>query len=141
MRKKYGKIKVVASTGGIKLEGEDFWLNPNENVKKFITKDLIGKNVELTLDDNNKITYLEKLPTEKEILEVNEEDLSKPETKNEYREANNRRIVRQNVLSHATNIAIAIYNRKEEVDGVTVDEVTDTIMRIAERLENWVYRG
>ena len=140
MRKRYGKIRYVASTGGIKLEGEDSWLNPTENVKKHITKDLVGKNVELTLDDNNKITYLEKLPTEKEILEVNEEDLSKSE-KNEYWEAKDRRIVRQNVLSHATNIAIAIYNRKEEIEGITVDEVTNTIMRIAERLENWVYRG
>ena len=50
---KKGKVTFVASTQGIKLDNEEQYYNPVEKCKKYIDKTLIGKEVELTLSDEN----------------------------------------------------------------------------------------
>lgn len=55
-----GKLKVFATSGGIKLDDNDKWINPNPEVKKMISageidvegmKKLIGKRVALEMDN------------------------------------------------------------------------------------------
>ncbi len=139
MMKKYGKVKFVSATGGIKFfENEEQWYNPaNKEIKDLITKDLVGKNVELTLNDKGKVVKV--LPVEEGVV-IEEEDLTENNDKKEYWDRRNLLIIRQNVLGHATNIAIAVYNRKEDVDMISVEDVTSTIKKIAESLEKWVLR-
>jgi len=55
------KITYVAKTGGLKFEGEDdIWYNPSPDVKKYATKELVGCEVEVTISENNIVTFLSK---------------------------------------------------------------------------------
>lgn len=58
-----GKVEYVSEkfNHGIKLEGDDKWLNGTEKTKDQISKDLKGKEVEVTLDDKGKVSKVEVL--------------------------------------------------------------------------------
>jgi len=62
MPEKQGKIKIVAKTGGIKLEGSDEWINPNPQYKQTLidlADTVRGKNCKIILDSNGLICDVE----------------------------------------------------------------------------------
>ena len=54
MELKKGILKVIAKTGGIKLENEDDWINPTKNFKDYILK-----NIEMLKKWKGQLIYLE----------------------------------------------------------------------------------
>jgi len=115
-----GKIKAVSKTGGVLLEGSDKWLNPKDaEVRKKITRDLVGKEVELEVSGNK-------------ILGVKSEDNNKPDQA--YWERKDRIIVRQNALAHATALAVNFIKDKN------LNDIVEDVKFIAETLEEWVMR-
>ena len=70
-----GKIKFVAKTNGIKLEGDETWYNPVDQIQDRIEKNLVGKNVELIdiTGDNNKFMDIKVLDLPEGKLDIKEE--------------------------------------------------------------------
>ena len=133
MEKIKGKIGIVAKTGGIKLEGNDRWFNPNPETRDKISTDIRGKVVELTIDDFGKIANIEFF--DDNPLHITEERI---EDKQAYWDRREQVVVRQNALRHATKIALAILEQKNEV--VDANTLTEAVKKIAEDLENWILR-
>jgi len=133
MEKIKGKIGIVAKTGGIKLEGNDRWFNPNIEVRNIITPEIRGRFIELTIDDFGKIKDITFL--DEDHVETNEEYDEKKQT---YWDRREQVVVRQNALRHATKIALAELEYKKE--NIDVNVLTETVKKIAENLENWILR-
>lgn len=60
--KKQGTLAIVASTGGIKFEGEDTWYNPIKECKEWVKPELKGKQVEISLGQRpNEFVFIKEL--------------------------------------------------------------------------------
>jgi len=125
MQKINGTIKVVAKTGGIKLEetGET-WMNPVEGVKQFIGSYKKGDKVELTVGDDGLISFIKKTLSEPVFQQ---KSVNQPVNTGVDWDAKDRRIVKQNVLNRAVDMFIA-----SKIDRTQ-------ILKIAETFEAWVY--
>lgn len=131
-----GKINVIAKTGGVKVEGDDNWYNPaSPEVRDFLLsrKDsLLNSEADLLLNTEGKI---ERVSVEKKVTDniVNNTTEEKPAFID--REV---KIIRQNVLGHATKIVMDIYEKTDET--VSSDQLIAKILEVAGALEQWVNR-
>lgn len=127
-----GKISVIAKTGGVKVEGDDNWYNPaSPEVKNFLLAkkdDLLNSEADLLLNTEGKI---ERVSIEKKITDNIQQE--KPVFID--REV---KIIRQNVLGHATKIVMDMYEKTDEV--LTSEQLIEKIIEIAGALEQWVNR-
>ena len=120
-----GKVRIVAKTGGIKLENKEEWFNPaNVKGKEDIIKNkesLLGKDVVLSLDEKGKVVGYS--------LQEQEQEVKRPLSDNE-------RVVRENALRHATNIVLAVYTQENE--KVSVGELTKVVIEQAKTIAKWI---
>jgi len=66
-----GKVKVVAKTKGILLEGDESWYNPKDDkVKEYVKPEFRGKEVVLTMTDKENVFSFIKLSDGKVPVEV-----------------------------------------------------------------------
>jgi len=128
---KKGIVTLVASSKGIKLEGEDDYYNPIGKCKEYVKTEMKGKEVELTLLDNDdhkfafiKVIGGESVPKEKE---------TKPEAKTDW-DLKNKRDYRAMSISYAKDIAIARINKGENVS-------TNEMMIEADKFHYYIMNG
>ncbi len=129
-----GKINVIAKTGGVKVEGDENWYNPaSPEVRDFLLSNkesLLNSEANLLLNNEGKI---ERVSVERDLTTSIKQTEEKPmfldrETK----------IIRQNVLGHATKVVMEMYEKTDEV--LTTEQLIDKIIEIAGALEQWVNR-
>lgn len=129
-----GKINVIAKTGGVKVEGDENWYNPaSPEVRDFLLSNkesLLNSEANLLLNNEGKI---ERVSVERDLTTSIKQTEEKPmfldrETK----------IIRQNVLGHATKVVMEMYEKTDEV--LTTEQLIEKIIEIAGALEQWVNR-
>ena len=117
---------------GIKVNGN--WYNATDVTAKYVDAlmDKIGSEIELEVN-GKQITFLKIISEKSGTGQIKKQTTM---TNNNNFDSTDKRIVRQNVLSHATNITLEAY-KKDKIQG---DRVVETVLNIAEQLEAWVYR-
>lgn len=129
--KKEVKIIYVAKTGGIKIDGEEGYLNPTDKCKLFVKKGMEGCVAELDMSEDGKTFSFIK------VLKSPAGDNTQPPYKSESMKydqnnapdwaAKDLRICRQNVLNRAVDMFIADKIKREE------------IIDVAMSFEAWIY--
>lgn len=126
MKKINGTLKVVAKTGGLKLEETgEVWMNPTEEVKPYLKGYNKGDKVELTISDDGLVNFIKKISSEPVFQPT--KNVNQTNTANVDWDAKDRRIVKQNVLNRAVDMFIAGKIERTQ------------ILKIAETFEAWVY--
>lgn len=142
MQKINGTLKVVAKTGGLKLEETgEVWMNPNEQVKQFIGSYKKGDKVELTIGDDGLINFIKKSVSEpvfqptKNVNQTNNAGVDW-DTKDKYIRAqsaskdasiiisaliNSKELVKEDVLTVYKTLVKTIYNYHKNV----VEDIDD----------------
>jgi len=125
------KISYVASTGGVKIEGNpDTWYNPVKSIKDEVMKLEKGDFVNILLD-GTRIVGISKKDEEDSVVNEGEVVIDDVVVENPVVKGvldKDRLIVRQNVLSRAVEMFLAGKIDKGDVKVV------------AEDLEGWVFR-
>ena len=149
-----GLVQAISRYGGIRIGNK--WYNPypKDKEKIFADKDeLAGSMVELALDDKGKVIGYtiteEKEEPEKEEEKKPREELKvkkPPEVTNKMSQrppTNQEMVVRENALRHSTQLSTAVFSAlsKEKQEKITIDDLTETTLRIASKIEDWIKRG
>lgn len=140
-KQKKGKIIVVAKTGGIKFEDEpEKWYNPTNTAKPYVTQTLKGKNVEITLaDDENTFSYINVSSDETE-----EKDATKTVSKDDYwnDKAERDKINGERISRHgALNTAIELLKLHQQAGGkmdLNETPILERVTSLAEILLKWI---
>ena len=153
MKQVKGIIQAISYSGGVKIAGK--WYNPaNEKGRQHILENkekLKKEKVVLALDDKGKIIGYTISGEEEEKEEIKEKSKEKQEVKkplgttnktNQRPPTNQEMVVRENALRHATLLTTTIYSGlpKEKQEKITVDDLTQTTLRIAKKIEKEIRR-
>lgn len=118
-----GKISRVAKTGGIQLNDvEDKWYNPSDKAKEYVKKELFGKEVELTMQDDGKFSFIQ-------VTEATPAE-GKPYNMNAMEE----RKTRSMALAYSKDMAVARITKGEEIPVAA-------IIVTAEKFREYVWEG
>ncbi|MCK5281845.1 MAG: hypothetical protein KAK00_00385 [Nanoarchaeota archaeon] len=128
-----GTLKIVASTGGLKLFGSDKWINPAQKVTEDGMKhleSLKSKKVLIKLNDNGKYVNID-ICTDHDTKSTQNSaprPMSPPDTQTS--------IIRQSCLKVAGEV---MKTRLKQVDDTT-EQLSMLTIDMAERFESWVTR-
>jgi hypothetical protein len=146
---KTGTIKVVASTGGLKVFDSEDWINPADKVTAEgldYLKSLNKKKVIITLNDKGKYTKVDEDTGENREIPTypaNEQKSAPQSAKTDYEiksELKQTSIVRQTCLKAAAEtIKAGIFPMPTEGYS-TVKEIEDIVTGMAAKFEEWVNR-
>lgn len=133
-----GIVKIVATTGGIKLEGKEEWFNPIKKIRDRVTSDLKGKEVELTMTENGKVfTFIKVVGTQ---ATQDAPKQAEPKSKDDYWE---RRLeldrIRQEQITRAgsLNTAVEILRMSDKPQQSAAKNLEDA-KKLAEEIERWI---
>jgi hypothetical protein len=126
---KTGKVKTVSKFGGVILDGEEGWINPSKELKETINygKEIEGKEVELTMVDNNHFSSLRIISQQSTIPAKSY--VASSMMQNDVQ----RRISRHGSL----NTAIELIKCKIQ-NGDKIDDVEKEMVALARRVLTWV---
>ncbi len=137
-----GVIQAVSRYGGIKIGNK--WYNPANDVGKQTIlgdKDLKkGEEIVLYLDEKNKVVGYDLKQKEEE---PGEESPDIGEFIDKLPPTNQEMVVRENALRHATSLTTTIYSAlsEEKQEKIDVDDLTESTLKTAKKIEEWIERG
>lgn len=130
---KKGNVEYISLkfNGGIKLEGEEGWINGTKNSKELITQELRGEQVEIKLDDKGKLHTIEVFHKEHSSTSINPTPESKPVQGKELLNNRDAKIIRQCCVKAAASAVNIEANEKAQAG-------CDVLMSLAKRMEDYV---
>ena len=138
---KIGIIKFVAKTGGIKFEDEEIWYNPTTAAKAYVTEDLKGKSVTLTLSNSEKKNQFSFVKLNEQQPTATEERVDSTPTPSEvlsrddfWKRKEERDILIQKQISKHAVLNTAVEMIKSTGEAATIEKVET----LATELLKWI---